>query len=122
MEAGEWRMRLLDKRRELRGQEGGEFETVQMLLKEVSSLLKEAREKVNEQRTAELDEEMSEAWRNRQFAVLHALRGSMRETEGDQKTILLATQSLGPRGLDETNGEPRLRRAGWSARSWTANT
>ena len=33
MEAIEWRVRLLDKRRELRGQEGGEFETVQMLLK-----------------------------------------------------------------------------------------
>ena len=31
------------------------------------------REKVNEQRTAELEEEMSEAWRNRQFALLHAL-------------------------------------------------
>ena len=74
MEAREWRMRLLDKRRDLRGQEGGEFEKVQRLLKEVSSLLKEAREKVNEQRTAELEEEMSEAWRNRQFALLHALR------------------------------------------------
>ena len=67
-------MRLLDRRRDLRGQESGEFETVQMLLKEVSSLLKEAREKVNEQRTAELEEEKSEAWRHRQFALLHALR------------------------------------------------
>ena len=66
-------MRLLNRRRDLRrGQEGGEFETVRMLLKEISSLLKEAREKVNEQRTAELEEEMSEA--NRQFALLHALR------------------------------------------------
>ena len=45
-----------------------------MLLEEVSSLLKEAREKVNNQRTAELGEEMSEAWRNRQFALLHGLR------------------------------------------------
>ena len=54
-------MRLLDNRRDLRGQEGGEFETVQMLLKEVSSLLQGAREQVNEQRTAELGEEMSEA-------------------------------------------------------------
>ena len=45
-----------------------------MLLKEGSSLPKEAREKVNKQRTAELEEEMSEAWRNRQFALLHALR------------------------------------------------
>ena len=45
MEAREWRMRLLDRRRDLRGQEGGEFETVHLLLKEVSSLLKEARER-----------------------------------------------------------------------------
>ena len=74
MEAREWRIRLLDKRRDLRGKEGGEFETVQMLLKEASSLLKEAREKVNEQRTTELEEEVSEACRNRQFALLHALR------------------------------------------------
>ena len=59
MEAREWRMRLLDKRRDLGGQEGGEFETVQMLL--VSELLKEASEKVNEQRAAELEEETSEA-------------------------------------------------------------
>ena len=36
-EAREWRMRLLDKRRDLREQEGEEIETVQMLLKEVSS-------------------------------------------------------------------------------------
>ena len=28
---------------------------------------------MHEQRTAELEEEMSEAWRNRQFALLHAL-------------------------------------------------
>ena len=73
MEAREWRKCVLEKGRDLRGQEGGEFEKVQMLLKEVSSLLKEAREKVNEQRTAELEAEMSEAWRNRQFALLHAL-------------------------------------------------
>ena len=73
-EARERRLRLLDKRRDLREQEGEEFETVQMLLKEVSSLVKEARKKVNEQRTAELEEEMSEAWRNRQFALLHSLR------------------------------------------------
>ena len=35
-EAREWRMRLLDKQRDLREHEGEEFETVQMLLKEAS--------------------------------------------------------------------------------------
>ena len=74
MEAREWRMRLLDRRRDLREQESEEFETAQMLLKEVRSLLKEARVRVNEQRKAELEEEVSEAWRNRRFALLRALR------------------------------------------------
>ena len=105
-EAREWKRRLLDKQRDLREHEGEEFDTVQMLLKEVSSLLKEAREKVNEQRTAELEEEMSEAWRNRQFALLHALRVEYARNGRDQKTmLLLATHSLGPRGLDQRKGE-----------------
>ena len=103
-------MRLLDKRRDLRGQEGGEFETVQMLLKEVSSVLEEAREKVNEQGTAELEEEMSEAWRHRQFAA-RAESGVREKRKGPKKTILLlATHSLGSRGLDWRNGETNFRR------------
>ena len=47
---------------------------MQAQLKEISALLKEAREKVNKQRTAELVDEIGEAWRNRQFAQVHALR------------------------------------------------
>ena len=70
----DWRMQLLDTRRDLREQEGEQLERVQVLLKEVTALLKEAREKVSRQRTVEPEEEMSEAWRNRQFAQLHALR------------------------------------------------
>ena len=43
-EARQWRMRLLDKRTDLRGQKGGEeYERVQMMLKKVSALLQEAR-------------------------------------------------------------------------------
>ena len=89
-------MRLLDKRRDLRGQEGGEFETVQIMLNEVSSLLKEAREKVTEQRTAELEEEMSEI-----CIAARAESGVREKRKGSKKTmLLLATHSLGPRGLD----------------------
>ena len=112
VEAREWRVRLLDKRRDLRGQEGGEFETVQRLLKDVSSLLEEVREKVDEQRTAELEEEMSEAWRNSQFALLHALRVEYaRNVRGPKTTmLLLATHSLEPRELNQRNGETCFRR------------
>ena len=47
---------------------------MQAQVKEISALLEEAREQVNKQRTAELEDETGEAWRNRQFAPLHALR------------------------------------------------
>ena len=113
-EAGDWRMRLLDKRRDLREQEGEEFETVQMLLKEVSSLLKEAREKVNEQRTAELEAEMSEAWRNRQFALLHALRVEYaRNGRGPKKRYYFSPRTIWDRWRN------LLLKDGWGARSWT---
>ena len=87
-------MRLLDKRRDLREHEGEEFEVVQMLLNEVSSLLKEAKEKVNEQCPAELEEEMSEAWRNRQCSLLHALSGVREKCEGTRKTLHFSTRTL----------------------------
>ena len=73
---------------------------------------KKPERKVNEQRTAELEEEMSEAWRNRQFALLHTLRVEYaRNGRGPKKTIpRLATHCLGPRGVDKRNGETCFRR------------
>ena len=65
---------MLDRRRDLREREGEEFEAVQALSKEIRALPKEAREQVNRQRTAALEDEIGEAWPNRHFAQLHSLR------------------------------------------------
>ena len=120
-EARAWRMWMLDKRRNLREHEGEEFEMVQIVLKEVSSLLKEAREKVNKQRTAELEEEMSEARRYRQCAPLHRVESGVREKrEGDQKND--TTSRHAQFGIARTGSEKwrnMLLMVKWSARSWT---
>ena len=55
-------------------EKGEEFDSVQARLEETSRLLKEAREQFDKQRTAELEDEIGEAWQNRQFAQLHARR------------------------------------------------
>ena len=75
---------------------------------------------MNEQQTAKLEEETSEAWRNRQFALLHALRveyarngrGPKNDTtsrhaqSGTERTGLEKWRNLHPKAV-------------WGARSWT---
>ena len=114
-------MRLLDKRRDLREHEGEVFEMVQMLLKEVSSLLKEAREKVNKQRTAELEEEMSESWRNRQFALAARVESGVREKRMATKKkryCFFATHSLGIARTGSEKWRNLVLKVEWEARSW----
>ena len=90
MEARDWRMRLLDKRRDLRELEGVEFETVQMLLKEPAIRI-----------AARAESGVREKRRGTKHGTT-----SRHELSGTARTGLEKLRNLLPK-------------AGWGARNWT---